>query len=322
MKEKMDFSDSLKIRQDPWDDSPCSHCPEIYCCENLPLAPLRLNNQGDFINLILTSSYNGIFPVLKETGEWNFYLKRDCQFLSKPGGQCQIHQSADQSLICKSYDAHTCWYVKAFNTERFTTMIRFDTEMIIWFERKYKLIENAFDVDIHWDELCSAAYDYRLNTIDLRPDAFIPLASFRLPFKKSKSDQYLFLPPYKRPENRNHFELLSFRLGFPGVSLAITDNCWAFIIKTVLNMASLNLIRKNYYPAIEHKDGFFSFDSVMKEFSPYSDAGEQWVVLQRSDLKVLKDLTVFDSNGRVRKLPKSSEVLHALKPKHPGLVAS
>ncbi len=137
MKGKNDFSDNLKIRQDIWNESPCSQCSIIHCCENLPLTPLRLNNQNDFINLILTSSYHGVSTVLKKTGEWTFYLKRDCSYLGKPEGLCTIHKALNQSMICKSYDAHTCWYVEAFNTERFSTMIRFNTEMIIWYEKRY-----------------------------------------------------------------------------------------------------------------------------------------------------------------------------------------
>lgn len=322
MNEKMGFSNKFKIRQDLWDDSPCSHCSEIYCCENLPLAPLRLNSQSDFINLILSSSYNGVFPVLKSTGDWNFYLKRDCRYLGKADGRCKIHNSSHQSLICKSYDAHTCWYVEAFSTKRFTTMIRFNTEMIIWFEKKYKLIEKKFNGDIDWEELCTAAYEYRQNMIDINLDRYTPYESFKLSFKKSRADQFLFLPPYKRPENRNHFELLSFRLGFPGVYLAITDTCWAFMITTEQNKAGLNLIRQNYYPAIEHKDGLYSFDRVFSDHTPFSEAGEQWVILRRSDLKVLKELTIFDANGTVKRIPKSSEILNAIKPKNPNLAAS
>lgn len=321
MKVKTDFSDDLKIRQDIWDESPCSKCSTIHCCENLPLAPLLLNSQKDFVSLILTSSYNGIIPVLKKTGQWTFYLKRDCNYLGKPEGQCTIHKASHQSLICKSYNAHTCWYKEAFSTEKFSTMIRFNTEMIMWYEKRYKLIENKFDADINWEELCTAAYNYRMNRVDINLKTYKPYKSFTLSFKKSRSDQFLFLPPYNRPENKNHFELLSFRLGFPGIYLAITDSCWSFMIKTDLNLARLSLIRNEYYPAIEHKDETYSFDRVQKEHCPFSETGEQWIILQRSDLKILMDLTVFDTAGRVKKIPAGAEILNALKSKNPNQAA-
>lgn len=313
MKIKVEHSDDLKIRQDIWDESPCSQCSTIHCCENLPLAPLWLNKQNDFIDLILTSSYNGIIPVLKKTGEWTFYLKRDCSFLGKPEGQCTIHKATHQSLICKSYDAHTCWYVEAFSSEKYSTMIHFNTEMIIWYEKRYQLIEKRFDAEVNWEELCKAAYEYRQDLAEISPPIYTPYQSFKLSFKKSRSDQFLFLPPYNRPETKNHFELLSFRLGFPGIYLAITDSCWAFMVSTSINQAGLDLIREEYYPAIEHKDGIYSFEGVLKKNNPFSETGEQWIILERSDLKLLMELTLFDSEDSVKKLPSSSQVLNALR---------
>ncbi|MDA3810832.1 MAG: hypothetical protein PF518_10970 [Spirochaetaceae bacterium] len=319
MKDKLNVPDELKIRQEPWHETPCSKCIETHCCRNLPLTPLRLNDQSDFINLILSSCYNEIFPVLKKSGEWAYYLERDCSFLDQKDGRCTIHKAPHQSMICKSYDAHNCWYVDAFSQEKYSTMIRFNTEMIIWFEKRYKLIENKFDVDIDWEELCMAAFDYRRNTVDIRLSTSSPWSSFTLSYKKSRTDQFLFFPPYKRPENRKHFELLSFRLSFPGIFLAISDTCWAFMIPTEINKLRLNNIRREYYPAIEHKDGSYSFDSLQKRDYPHSDTGEQWIILQRSDLEMLKNLTTFDSEGRVRKIPAGYEILNALKSRNPVL---
>ncbi|MBI9099675.1 MAG: hypothetical protein JEY91_14445 [Spirochaetaceae bacterium] len=322
MSKKIDFPDKLEIRQDLWVDTPCSQCPETYCCGNLPLTPLRLNRHSDFINLILSSCYNGVFPVLKKTGEWTFYLERDCRYLGKGEGLCTIHQESHQSVICKSYNAHTCWYVEAFSTERYTTMIRFNTEMIIWYEKRYKLIEKNFNSEIDWNELCNRAYDYRQNMIDINPESFKPFTSNTLSFKKSRVNQLLFFPPYNRPANRKHFELLSFRLGFPGIYLAISDSCWAFMVSTELNLSRFNNIRQEYYRTIKHKDGAYSFDQIFLEQRPFSETGEQWIILQRSDLKTLIDLTVFDSSDRVRKIPSSSIILKALKSKSPNRAAS
>ncbi len=91
------------------------------------------------------------------------------------------------------------------------------------------------------------------------------------------------------------------------------------MIRTDLNQARLNLIRQEYYPAIEHKDGKYSFDSIIKEYSPFSETGEQWIILQRSDLKILMDLTIFDAAGRVKKIPASSDILNALKSKNQSM---
>ena len=115
MNKNLTLPGELKVRQDPWGESPCHSCSQSPCCRNLPLLPHRLDMQTDFINLALSSCYERIFPALKESGEWTIYLGRSCQFLENSNGSCSIHNAAHQSMICKSYDAHRCWYVNAFS---------------------------------------------------------------------------------------------------------------------------------------------------------------------------------------------------------------
>ncbi len=320
MKEKIAVSGDLLIRQEPWKDSPCSVCSGTPCCKNLPLAAMPLGGQSNFADLVLSSCYDGIYPALKKTGEWTIYLGRNCRHLGEDG-KCSIHGSSYQSLVCKSYDAHKCWYTEAFSTEEYSTFVPFDTGMMIWFEQRYGLIKNRFEPEYSWREFCDSAFEYRRNTVKLNSESVEPLLSDRLSFRKSKSDQFLFFPPYKLPENRNHFELLSFRLGFPGICLAVSENCWAFAVKTVLNESRLSMIRREYYPAIGHSDGCYSFQSLVRECRPFSGIGEQWIILRQADLDILKGLTVFDSTGRVRKRPSSRELLDALKSKVPDRAA-
>jgi hypothetical protein len=224
-------------------------------------------------------------------------------------------------MICKSYDAHKCWYIDAFSVDPYRTMIPFRTDMLIWYERRHKLIANRFDPVIDWEELCEEAHEHRRETLDFDSAGFEPRESYRLPFKKCRSDRYLFFPPYKRPENRNHFELLTFRLGFPGVYLAVSDSCWSFLVKTRINESRLNLFRREYFPSIAHQDGSFGFDRMARANNPYSEAGEQWIVLELADLETLKALTTFDASGNVKRLPSSANILEALKRKSPDRAA-
>ena len=224
-------------------------------------------------------------------------------------------------MICKTYNAHNCWYVNAFSPLKFSTMIPFNTRMMLWFEKKYGLIKNRFEPDMDWEELCRDAFHFperRKPSGCPDPD---PLLSYILPFKKCLTSEFLFLPPYRKPENINHFELLSFRLGFPGVYLAITDTCWAFAVKTNIKKSCLDLIRNEYYPSIEHKDGLYSFNSIMKEYNPFSETGEQWILINRANLNLIKSITLFDPAGKVRRLPSSAEILEILGTTKPDLVA-
>ncbi len=311
----------MKIHQELWNDSPCSRCQKTPCCRNLPLLPFRMESQKDFINLLLVSTYKGVFPALKDSLEWTIYLSRKCSYLEDESGKCAIHTEAHQSLICKTYNAHTCWYVDAFHPEDYTTMIPFNTERLIWLEKRYSLIRSRFDFPVLWKELCQEvrsegpSFSYPSGG---EPFLWNPR---RLPFKNCHSSGYLFFPPYKRPGSRNHFELLSFRLGFPGVSLAVSDTCWAFLIQTSQIPDRLEAVRQEYYPAIAHKDGAFSFDSFYRDMVPFSETGEQWVVLNREDLPTLINLTLFDPAGRVKRLPRCSEVLSALNKAGPHRAA-
>ncbi len=311
----------MVIRQDLWQESPCSACFNTPCCRNLPLAPLKLDRQSDFVNLILSSCYEGIFPALRKSGDWTVYLSRDCSFLDKSLGKCSIHKSPGQSLICKSYDAHKCWYVDAFNHEKYTTMIPFNTSMMIWLEKKFNFIQHGFDIRMDWNELCESSFNYKSIVSGQNASDVFPWISRTLSFKKSREEKFIFLPPYKRPEHKNHFELLSFRLSFPGVYLAVADNCWAYMVISSLNEFKLDMIRSEYYPMLRHKDGEFSFDSIKRNLRPFSETGEQWVILQRSNIELLKSMTVFDSSGNIKRLPSSSEILEMLKFINPDLAA-
>ncbi|MCP5515197.1 MAG: hypothetical protein H7A26_07005 [Spirochaetales bacterium] len=322
---KISVPKNLSIRQEPWQLSPCSSCPETPCCRNLPLTGLWLERQSDFITLLTASCHEGFFPAMKKSGEWIIYLSRDCRHLEKECGKCLIHQSQSQSLICKSYDAHRCWYVDAFSRAGYSTLIPFDTEMLIWLEKKYSLMEKGFAFTPEWDELCESVAACRncnpgqAAIENLSTDAL--LFSNTLSFRKSREERYLFLPPYKRAEHLSHFELISFRLGFPGVRLAMADNVWAFVIDTSLNIRKIDLIRNAYYPAIRHRDCLYSFDNLEKESRPFSETGGQWVIINRRSLDLLKASTVFDSSGRVKKIPSTSQILDMLKFSNPDMAA-
>lgn len=325
MKNKISVPENLVIRQEPWQLSPCSSCTETPCCKNLPLSGLWLERQSDFIALLTSSCHEGFFPALKKSGEWVLYLSRNCGYLDRENGKCLIHKSQSQSLICKSYDAHRCWYIDAFSRDRYSTLIPFTTEMLIWFEKKYSLIENGFSFAPGWQELCESAFDYCKGSPfpELRDNtsggAFF--SSHTLSFRKSREEKYLFLPPYKRAEHASHFELIAFRLGFPGVNLAVSDNVWAFVINTSLCKPKMDLVRKEYYPAIGHRDCRYSFESLVKESWPFSETGEQWVIINRQNLELLKSITAFDASGRVKKLPSTSEILYVLKYSNPDMAA-
>ena len=321
MKEKLAASGDLKVRQEPWEDSPCSRCRDTPCCRNLPLAPLTLESRRDYVNLLLISCYEGLLPALKSTGEWSVYLRRDCRFLNRKDGRCGIHGTEQQSKICKSYDAHNCWYADAFDETCSASMIPFNSDRLIWLEKTYDLISKKFALFPDWEELNTAVRQYDRSKSEPFTHIEDSLDFRRLSFKKSREKNYLFLPPYERPRTDRHFELLSFRLSFPGVYLAVTDTVWAFLVDTAINPSLLNRVREEFYPALDHGDGIYCFDQMRESHRPYSGTGEQWVILKRPELPLIKRLAEFDPSGNVKRLPTSGEILSALRLGSPDRVA-
>ena len=311
----------LEVRQDPWRESPCSSCARSLCCRYLPLAHLRLESPADFINLALASCYDGLFPALKESGEWTVFLGRACRFLDGAAGTCSIHGSPRQNMVCKTYDARRCWYVRAFSDERRTTLIPFSTEMLLWFERRYGLMERRFDADIDRTELREAARAFDNAASEGETRDFATPGTPGLSFRKSRAERFLFFPPHGRPEHRNHFELLSFRLGFPGVSLAVADSHWAFLAEVPLRADRLESFRRAHFPTVGHHNGSFSFAGLARDRPPSSSAGDRWAVLGFDDLGILEGLASFDASGKVRRLPSAAEVLAALGNRRPDKAA-
>ncbi len=297
----------FRIKQEGWSESPCSLCNGTPCCRNLPLTSCTLDSRRDFISLLLVSSYRDIYPALKDSGEWIIYLGRNCSFHDPISGKCGIHGAPDQSMVCKSYDAHSCWYIDAFRGDSSRTMIPFTTNMLVWFEKTYSLIDNHFDCGCDWDELCCRAVGREAGP-QKQAELPVPPESRMLSFEESRNEEFLFFPPFRRPERRSHLDLLLFRLGFPGVSLAVSDSCWAFLVRDSIDPEALGLIRNEYYPGINPGDGAFSFDSIRREQNPWSSSGEEWLVLERDELYAITALCSFSPDGRITEYPDIREI--------------
>lgn len=269
-------------------------------------------------------------PALKNTGEWILYLKRDCRFLDpSQGGKCTIHGASDQSLICKTYDPRNCWYTRAFRQDDSRVLIPFDTEGLIRLERDNTLIQNRFSVPLPKEGL--HRYAAAARALPAKPTApaspgetpspAAALASPRLSHRASRRGEFLFFPPFTRPQSRNQFSLLTFRLGFPGVTLAAADNGWAFLVESKPDPRALELIRREYYPPLAPRDFLYSFQGIQQEWQPFSETGAQWVILGKKNLPLLESLTRFDEFGKVTRHASTGEILKALTTRNPDRAA-
>ncbi len=320
MNQKLNLPSNLSVKQDVWGVSPCTVCDSTPCCKNLPLDILKLNNYSDMVNLQLSSVFRDIYPVLKKSGEWNLYLRRKCLSVDADSGKCLIHAMPNQSLICKSYDAHRCWYAEAFRADS-STLIKFTGEMLDEFEHFLTSDKGKFDCESYdFVSVKSEIIDDFKKSVSTDSNNKKEYRQYSLSFKKACDPDFLFLPPYIRPSNINHLELAEFRLGFPGVYLAVADNCWAYMIKTSIDTKRLQIIQKSL-PSVTPQDFSYSFKSFQRTYQPFSEIGEKFIVLRKDHLALLKSMVKADAGGRIKRLPTTSEIYSALKKDRPERAA-
>jgi hypothetical protein len=306
------------IIQEDWDLSPCRTCSGSPCCFHLPLTSIRLETRTDFLNLALLSCYHHIRLGLKNSGEWHIYYHKDCRFLDPISSQCRIHGAETQSLICKTYNAHACWYRQAFDSDQNERLILFDLHRLLQREKKIEFLKTGY---IHntteWDELVHFFSSLPMDTGETINKMKLDFKGNILAFKKNNPERFLFFPPFEKPKRDAHFELYTFRLGFPGVSLALSDNYWTHMVHTRINKRLFKQLALTYFPTLKAEHGCFSFYQLHKTKWFYSDIGERWVIVHHEHLDQVKEITEFDSSGYITRLPGTGEILSIIRPLKP-----
>jgi hypothetical protein len=325
MKEKLNIHQEHKIKQNRWPDSPCSSCYGSPCCTVVPLTGLRLDSRTDFINLALLACYRNIRLCLKTTGEWSVYLDSFCKYLDPETTKCRIHSKTNQSLICKSYDAQKCWYKPAFKNNQNEEAIFFDLNRLIFLEKYTDFLNKGrIHNEVNWDELVKYISDIPLQMNDRISGIRKIHSDHLLSFKSCKAENVLFFPPFEKPSRNIHFELAIFRLGFPGINLAITDNYWSYVVSTEVEHDNLEKIKKEYFPSIKTDDCGFSFNMLNKVKWFHSKIGDKWVVAELEHIRPLKGLMKYDYFGNITKIPSTMEILalfKTLRPEKPDKAA-
>ncbi|MBN1648763.1 MAG: hypothetical protein JW874_12085 [Spirochaetales bacterium] len=326
MKERLSASADLKIRQESWIDSPCSFCQPTPCCRNLPLTSYRIGSRYDFIQLCLLACYRNILICLKKGSEWSVYYSRPCSFLNIQNGKCQIHAQPSQSMICKSYDAHNCWYQEAFRETENETMIQFSLDRLIWLGQEYDFFGYGMSGNpIDWKELCTRIKDVRCTDRSAASESSSsPLNSPLLRFDSCNPESFLFFPLQHRPERRLQYELFRFRLGFPNMHIAVADNCWAYMLQTQTDPWRLERLRNDLFPALQPEHNPFSFQEINRKTSFSSEIGRAFVIADLHHIDGIEKLSTLNKTDAITRVPSAREIYRlvtALAPSTPDLVA-
>lgn len=321
MKEKLNAAFDMQVRQEPWQDSPCSTCFGSPCCSFLPLDELRLDERSDFVQLALLCCYDNLLAALKQKGIWGLYFKNSCRFLENDG-KCAIHGRENQSLICKSYNAHRCWYKNSLSTTENDHLIQFDLERLFWLEDQMGLFKSG---ETHWslerEQIIQLFKKMPLLKKERQKQIALETPSLFLDFAKAAQSDFLFLPPYLKPSRREHLALIRFRLGFSGVYLALSDQYWCFLIHAHLNPLLLERLSGQYFRSIKADVGNYHHSQLAKNRVPWSQIGKKWIVLDLSHLDRLFSLIKFNQEGQIISLPNTTELRRILISRRPDAAA-
>ena len=221
-------------------------------------------------------------------------------------------------MICKSYDAHDCWYTGAFTGTENRELIQFDFSRLLWLGEHYGFFgRGILDGGISRDELISeiSFVPYQREKTFLNPP--VPEKTLLL-FTDCNADEYMFFPLRKHSDRRLQFELFRFRLGFPGMYLAISDNCWCYMLKTRINTEKLSKLRTHHFPAIAPSHNPFGFTEMNKKAAFHSETVSGFAIAELKHLNMLKDFKAKNGKGKIRKTPTAKEALKIINAVNSG----
>jgi hypothetical protein len=168
-----------------------------------------------------------------------------------------------------------------------------------------------------WHDICREMASVPCLPLKASPVTHTAVLPLLLPFKKCLPDNFLFFPPFGKPQRAIHFELAAFRLGFPGVRLAVTDTHWSYLVNTALNGELFARLTMEYFPTLTSRHGRFGFPEVRKQTGLFSRAGENWLVLHGGQLPLLRSVVQYDAFGNVKHIPSTRDLLSLLRPSTP-----
>lgn len=233
---------------------------------------------------------------LRENGEWTVFYSATCRFLDPSTSKCTIHGTARQPQICKDYRADRCWYRRTFAAATTNEMIFLSRS------RVSRLIEMCIFDDC--DEIYRVPDWERMSKELAGVDArALPAAALPAPGGASVAPdpRDLLLFPPGRPTHLRHLDLIRFRLGFPGVSLRIAGDEWAFAAVA---------------PRIDCGPRCDGISQYHVPSEPAADAGEPYYVTLEGLPQLIDELTV-DEEGAIISGPRRPSLPPSRSPDSP-----
>ena len=243
---------------------------------------------------------------IKEDGVWTVFFTRTCGFLDPQSSKCTIHGTERQPRICRDYSAHTCWYRHAFASTLSLQLIRLNAARLDWILAQVEFDETGEIARVpDWDLMLSelSAVPLGMSAVPVRDQNELGAAvSERVPLTGSEqppanlpqSTAILAFPP-GRPAHLSHFDLIRFRLGFPGVSLGVTQNEWYFLVD-----------------APPRRNGKTSPAAHCSKYHLNEESARSMVRVGLEELPRIEVLCATDRSGLITRHPDLAEIRSAL----------
>ncbi len=239
-------------------ESPCASCPTAPCCVYLPVGRIPMETVAELDHARFLLNFRRIELGLFRTGGWEVFFRLPCRFLDTAEARCRIHDHPEQPRICRYYNPYKCWYKTALTGGVPTDFLRVDRQRLdamlprLSFDGQNRLVDVP-----GWTELVemwapSPLPDWAEGSVPTEtaskpddPDPPVAVdAAAALPASVSYAEladpcagcdawccRALMLS-HGTPASATSLDFLRFVLGFPGVSLGLSEDGWQIIVRT------------------------------------------------------------------------------------------
>lgn len=201
----------------------CYSCSDPGCCSYLQLHRfwIRQPRDVDYAGSLL--NFAGIELGIDARGEWSVFYRRVCRHLSAEDDSCNVHGTDIQPDVCKKYPGDNCWYSRVLPTTTSNEFVRVDRQRLQWYLARIRYNEDGEIIGLPPRSTVVEAM------AQLPLDAAAPLREPAHHQADSQCTRSLDFP-IPVPHSWEKLDFVKMALGYPGVSVAITDAAWRLVV--------------------------------------------------------------------------------------------
>jgi hypothetical protein len=240
--------------------SPCLTCAETPCCSHLPVHRFNVNTLADIDYAAFLLNFTGIELGIDAEGQWSVYYRQSCRHLSRDDGTCTLHGSPEQPIVCQQYNPYQCWYRRVMTVNASAEFLLIDRRRLEWLLDRVRYDEHRRIVaSPAWTELVEAFTELPIQETGTPDPALAgppaapgPDGPTRVPLPviatgpRRYADLTASSPcdgcaafcctrvefPLATPHSVASLDFVKFSLGFPGVTIGISESGWRLIVST------------------------------------------------------------------------------------------